>query len=332
MDDLLKGVNKSDLLVILISCISLFVSVIVLFITYKTYILKYGHKVRGWIGISSSITSSNNYFHSLVLENLKDKDLVIFDIYVRFGHNIYLNMLDKDDLNESYFHIIPALSTKEFRFGPAIEYISGTELVNSSQLFDNNRTNQSIVLATNQGKVVVRPFKKGWSPISDYFNNYGTVIINPIRYYSDNSIYGRKGKEKERVNPAIDYSTYGNQTLFLVVLKRKYFGVVTYPIWKSCKVQYFSDIDFTEESLTSKESLKKFLLKEKSNKRIDFESIDTIIDFQSYVSDVRKKYTTDPIQFEPENWFTYRIVDKIQTYLYKFNDYYKRKFQKKEKQ
>lgn len=325
MGDFLNDISKSDLLVILVSSISLIVSTIVLLITYKTYILKYGHKVRGWIGISSSITSSYSYFHTLVLENLKDKDLVIFDIYVRFGHNIYLDMLDKDDLNESYFHIIPALSAKEFRFGPAIEYISGTELVNSSQLFANNKANKTIVLSTNQGKVVVRPFKKGWSPISDYFKNYGTVIINPIRYYSDDSIYGRKGKEKERVNPAIDYGTYGNQTLFLVVLKRKHFGLVTYPIWRTSKVQYFSNINFTEESLGSKESLKKLLLKEKSNKKIDFESIDTIIDFQSYVSDVRKKYTSAPIQFEAESWFTYHIVDKIQTYWYKFKEHYKRK-------
>lgn len=331
MEDVLKDLNKSDLLVIAISCISLFVSVIVLLFTYKTYILKYGHKVRGWTGISYSITSSSNYFHTLILENLKDKDLIVFDIFVRFGHNIYLDMLDKDNLNESYFHIIPALSTKEFRFGPAIEYTSGTDLVNLSQLFANEKISKKIILSTNQGKVVVSPFKKGWSPISDYFNNYGTVIINPIRYYSDNSIYGRKGKEKEQTNPAIDYSTYGNQTLYLVIIKRKHFGLVTYPIWKDAKVQYFSDIDFTEESLENKDSLKKFLLKAKANNKIDFETIDTIVDFQSYVNSIRKKYSTSPILLEAENWYTYHITDKIQTYWYKLKEYYKGKWQKKGK-
>nr|WP_321523126.1 hypothetical protein [uncultured Macellibacteroides sp.] len=331
MEDFFKDINKSDLLVLVISSISLFVSVIVLLITYKTYILKYGYKVRGWVGISSSITSTNSYFHTLVLENLKDKDLVIFDIFVRFGHNIYLDMLDKDDLNESYFHIIPALSTKEFRFGPAIEYTSGTDLVNLSQLFANDKISRQIILSTNQGKVLVGPFKKGWSPISDYFSNYGTVVINPIRYYSDNSIYGRRGREKEQTNPAIDYGTYGNQTLYLVTLKRKHFGLITYPIWKDAKVQYFSNIDFTEESLENKDSLKKFLLKAKSNNKIDFEAIDTIVDFQSYVNSVRKKYSTSPILLEAENWYTYHVIDKVQTYGYKLKEYYKRKWQKKEK-
>ncbi len=331
MEDFLKDINKSDLLILVISSISLFVSVIVLLITYKTYILKYGHKVRGWIGVSSSVTSSNNYFHTLVLENLKDKDLVIFDIFVRFGHNIYLDMLDKDDLNENYFHIIPALSTKEFRFGPAIEYASGSALVNLSQLFADDKISKKIILFTNQGKVIVSSFKKGWNPISDYFNNYGTVVINPIRYYSDKSIYGRKGREKEQVNSAIDYSTYGNQTLYLVVLKRKHFGLVTYPIWKDIKVQYFNDIDFTEKSLENKDSLKKFLLKAKSNNKIDFEAIDTIVDFQSYVNSIRKKYSTSPILLEAENWCTYHVVDKVQTYWYKFKEYYKKKGQKKAK-
>ena len=36
---------NNDILILIITAISLLVSVIVLFITYKTYILKYGQKV-----------------------------------------------------------------------------------------------------------------------------------------------------------------------------------------------------------------------------------------------------------------------------------------------
>ena len=60
-------------------------------------------KFAGWLGESSSIISEHKYYRTLLLENLKDKDLVVFDIYIRIGHNIYLDMLDKDNLNEQYF-------------------------------------------------------------------------------------------------------------------------------------------------------------------------------------------------------------------------------------
>lgn len=73
---------NNDILILIITAISLLVSVIVLFITYKTYILKYGQKVRGWVGESSSIISEHKYYRTLLLENLKDKDLVVFDIYI----------------------------------------------------------------------------------------------------------------------------------------------------------------------------------------------------------------------------------------------------------
>ncbi len=135
---------NNDILILTISAISLFVSAIVLLITYKTYILKYGQKVRGWFGESSFIASDHTYISSIVLENLKDKDLVIFDIYIRIGHNIYLDMLNKDGLNEHYFHVIPALSTKEFRFGPPIEDIDGACSVDLSELIFNRKIKKKI--------------------------------------------------------------------------------------------------------------------------------------------------------------------------------------------
>lgn len=78
-------------------------------------------------------------------------------------------MLDKDNLNEQYFHIIPALSTKEFRFGPPIEYVDGTYSVNLSDLIFDRKTKTKIILSTNQGKLIVKSIKNGWNPVSDFF-------------------------------------------------------------------------------------------------------------------------------------------------------------------
>lgn len=310
---------NNDILILIITAISLLVSVIVLFITYKTYILKYGQKVRGWVGESSSIISEHKYYRTLLLENLKDKDLVVFDIYIRIGHNIYLDMLDKDNLNEQYFHIIPALSTKEFRFGPPIEYVDGTYSVNLSDLIFDRKTKTKIILSTNQGKLIVKSIKNGWNPVSDYFKNYGTSIIRPIRYYSDDSIYGRTGKEQ--LNSAINYNSYGSRTLYLITLKRKNFGLITYPIMKDCKVQYFEKTEFTDEVLENTDVLREFILSERSKGTIEFDEIDNIFDFRAYVKDVRDKFTPFDTPLKAENWFTYNIIDRLQTYWYKYKNF-----------
>lgn len=322
-DTLFDGIDKTNTLVLIISTISLLISTIVLVITYKTYILKYGQKVRGWVGEASSITSDNKYFHTLILENLKDKDLVVFEIYIRFGYNIYLDMLDKDDLNEHYFHIVPALSIKEFRFGAPIDYVDGGNIVNLSDLIFDNKIRKQIILSTNYGKIKVSKFKKGWNPITDYFRNYGTELIQPVRYYSSSSIYGKTGKRE--MQSAIDYTTYGNKTLYLVILKRKHFGIVTYPIWKDSKVIYFNKIDFSDEALSNKSSLKKFILHQRSIGKIEFERIEEIVDFQEYVRGIRKNYTLSQHPIKAENWFTYNVIDRLQTYKYKIQEFYKRK-------
>lgn len=319
MEYLQNKLELSDLMVIIISMISLVVSVIVLLLSYKTYILKYGQKVRGWVGEASSCTSDNAYFYTIVLENLKDKDLVVFNIYIRIGYNIYLDMLNKDDLNESYFHVIPALSVREFRFGPAINYSDGVSIVDISELIRSSKIKKRIVLSTNYGKLVVKYPTKGWDPNFAYFNNYGTTIISPIRFYSENSIYGNKNSDS--LNYAVNYETYGDRTLYLVTLKRKHFERVTYPILRDTKVVYFKDVNFTEATLANKETLEKLLIHERSIGSIDFEDIEEIMDFQSYVKEIRAKHQHSETP-KPESWFTYHIIDKFETIWYKLKRIY----------
>ncbi len=305
----------TSLLSLYIAAISLFVAVIVLFVTYKTYNLKLGQKVRGWMSEAGSIDSSLEFFNSILLENRKDKDLVVYDIFVRIGRNIYLDMLDKDEWNQPYFHIIPALSTKEFRFGPPIEYTDGVSSVDMSDFF-NSKVKKTIVLSTNEGKLIVKTNRKEWSPIFyGLERNCATAVVHQIRYYSDRSIYGIS--EREKLNAAINYDSYGNKILFLVSLKRKGLGQRVYPISNDSNVQYFSKTEFTGEALESVDTLQEFLLNERSNGNLEFEEIDKIIDFRQKVKSIREGLTISKRPLKTLNWFDYSVKGRLQTHLHR---------------
>ena len=207
------------------------------------------------------------------------------------------------------------MSTKEFRFGPPIEYVNGPESVDLSNFLFNGKIKKTIVLETNQGKLIVAPIKRGWDPVADYFRNYGTVIVRPIRHYSERSVYGNN--RRDDFNPAISYDSYGSKTLYLVRVKRKEFGLKTYPIMEGAKVQYFADVEFPSEALENSDVLKEFLVAERSKGTIEFEKIDDILDFRAHVGKIREQFPPSNRSLKAEGWFEYHITDRWQTYWYK---------------
>lgn len=64
--------------------------------------------------------------------------------------------------------------------------------------------------------------------------------------------------------------------------------------------------------------MRDFLIKERSKGIIEFDDIDDVFDFKSYVQEVREKFPKSTTPMKAENWFTYNITDKIQTYWYKY--------------
>ena len=74
-----------------IAAIGLIISIIVLVLTFKTWKLKCGISVLGWYGITSSIESNTPYVSEIKLQNTKDKELAISNIYIHFGENYGFN-------------------------------------------------------------------------------------------------------------------------------------------------------------------------------------------------------------------------------------------------
>jgi len=305
-----------------IALLAFLVSIAALYVSIKSLSLKYNNKVMGYYNYMSSAESSTPFIREIVLQNLKDKEIAIHDIYIKFGQNVYLDMLGKDGLNEAYIHVLPPLGTLTFKFGPVYLYSEQTQIADITKLIEGKHG--KIILSTNDGMIKVKPIKKGWSPISEYFKNYGTVIVQSNRYYRKDSVcYNGAYKNK-----AIDYTSYGDRILYLITLRLEDKTEVEYPIYQELnyKVAKFSKLIFTEEILSSTKTLKEFLKKEKSRGKIQFESIVKIRDAHALINrDIKRYQKEEPIIVKAEGWLEYNIKDKFITLWWKLKEDYKRK-------
>ncbi len=95
--------TDAEKLNLLVASVGLVVSSIVLYITILSWKLKIGQSVRASLGIT---TTDKSYVSNIIVENFKDRDLVIFGIYLKFGANIYIDLLDIDTHYDRY-HPLP---------------------------------------------------------------------------------------------------------------------------------------------------------------------------------------------------------------------------------
>lgn len=287
-------------------------------VAIKALNLKCGTKVIGYYNIARSFDSNTPYVREVVIQNLKDKEVAIHEIYIRFGKNVYLDLFDKG-CYDYYVHILPPLGTLQFKFGPAYRYSCGLKTVDMSNLIWGKKQGQ-LVLVTNIGKIMVKRIKTGWSPHGDYFRNFGIQIIQMHKYYTTDSLYGNNGHKTK----AIDYSSYGDRIVFLVTLKINGKDI-EYSIFGADETQVskFKRLKFTKQVLQDERTLRSFLNSEKKRGNIKFDSIVKIINFKNLINKAKNEsdkygYYTPKV----EKWFDFYILDKAQTIWLNFkNDY-----------
>lgn len=88
----------------LIALVALVISIIALIYTIRIFYSKRGNKIKGDITIGQWREFPHWRINSLLLENKKDKSIIILEIYVILGNNNYLLL---EDLNNSPLIIKP---------------------------------------------------------------------------------------------------------------------------------------------------------------------------------------------------------------------------------
>jgi hypothetical protein len=250
--------------------------------------LKSGAFIRGSYSTCSSIKCEDKYISNVILENLKDRAVVIFKIYLKLGHNYFIEI---DDF-ESEPLILKPFEVFKKEYEPIDFYSAGTERILLNNLFDNKSVKHQIVLSTSDGKYTVSERINHWDPIIDFFQNYMTIIIHPMR-----STY--KGK------------SYGSNAKFIVEFKMSGGKEEVIPIYpRDYEIKKFKHFSLAKEALASKEMLEEYLYEKVVEGKLNCEDI-TVYELDSWRNEVYEGENKKSITATYQSWFTYKIVGRI---------------------
>jgi len=267
--------------------LTLTISYIVLIITLLTYNLKLSIKIHGNYCISSSSQCRDKYVSTVLLENKKDKAIAIFGIYLHIKPNYYIELIKYDEKPL----ILEPFATYQEDFGPIQYYSMNMNKVNLNKILDVKKTSRKtfIVLSTSEGKYIIKKSINRWEPIGDFFNNnYTGWIQQQSIKFQDKFI--------------------GSNIKYIIIFKIKDKEHSMFVEASDYRLLKYKNIQFTKESLDSKDNLTKFIENAISEGKIKCESF-TILVPDDWKDDYEMEETEVPLL----NWFQYYVLGKIET-------------------
>lgn len=292
MEEFLK--KPENLITILTSLCALVISIVALVYTIRTYILKSGYAIRGNYGTCSSISCDDTYVASLTLENVKDKAIVIFKIYLRIGYNYFIEL---EDHSEKPLIISP-FEVYQKNYDPILFYAISSDRIILDDLISNPKVKKQIILSTTDGQYKVRTNIKRWDAVGDFFRNYYTAIISPMQM-----IYKDKA--------------YGINVKYLVEFIHVDDSLEVVPIYDGDeRIAKFKKFNLTKESLESKDNLEKLFKKLKREKKLSYKEV-KVIEFQKECHERYQLKKKKIIHAKHHGKFYYFILGRIYTLLEK---------------
>jgi hypothetical protein len=132
-------------------------------------------------------SGEDSYISSVTLENLKDRAITVFGIYIRLGRNHYIEI---EEFEEAPL-IIRAFETWYKEYEPIDFYAFNAQKLDMNDLLWGRKVRQQLVLSTGDGKHIVKEFHRPWQPVLDYF--YKNPLIRPVgavRLYHRGKVLG----------------------------------------------------------------------------------------------------------------------------------------------
>jgi hypothetical protein len=266
------------------------VSLLALFIAIKNYRRKAGMHVRGVFSTASSRACDDVYIYEVILENLKDRAVTIFSIYLRLGLNYYVEL---ENLQEKPLVLKP-FETYRQQFGPIEFYGINSNKIVLNGLFNDRTVRKQLVLSTSDGKYRVPSSIRRWSPVSDFFDNHLTAVIRPVysthkdKYLGGNMAY------------VVELGQAGEEEI-----------VPIHP--KDYELKIFKNFSLTKDSLSSKQALEQFLQKQMDEGNLPCKRY-VVHDLQTWRGNAHKFYSrATTIEAKYCNAFQYYIMGKILT-------------------
>lgn len=103
---------------------------------------KEGIGIRGGFSINSSVECHDDFVGTVTLENIKDRSITIFSIYLRVGYNYYIKL---SDYEESPL-ILKAYETLNIAYGPITGYTVSSTRVDINNLLKNKNQEKNCII------------------------------------------------------------------------------------------------------------------------------------------------------------------------------------------
>ena len=314
MSELISYIEKYkeiiNLISVPLSLLALLVGFVALWYTIKMFYMKKGIDVRCSYSVCSSIECDDRYVSNFILENRKDKSIVIFHTYLKLGHNYYLELENFE--NEPL--IIKPFEVYKKNFDPLLFYSVSMKRINLDRLFDNKKVKKKILLYTTEGIYEVKAHINMRHPMSLFFKNYATAIININRlHYYDKA--------------------YGINTKFIVEFVYENNEKIILPLQEDSYRTQFDGFVLNQEDLKNKENLESFF-QEKINTKIlkNIKSF-SVVDFEKAIKNRLNNFENDKvIQAKYYNFLTYYVTGKVMTFIEQIDMKLRNYFRKNRKQ
>lgn len=274
----------------LFSFFALILSVGAIYFTVVSFRLKKGIYVRGQYSWTlSDIATHDPYVNEVLLENLKDRSIVIFGIYLKISHGYYI-CLEKF---EGEPLVIKPFEVSRRLYGPIDGYSFNWKRVNIEALKKSNKK-MKIILSTTDGMVNVRKPVSVKDPAHRWFENHLIITLNTDRFI----LNGR---------------AYGAATKYVVEIYEGKSVIERIPLYgKDYEFKWFRELGGVEEDLSSTESVK-LLFEEAVAKKIPKATHVEVIDYQSALRNLYRDYTLDPIIAKRRSWLLVNVLGKFLT-------------------
>lgn len=275
--------------------VAVVISLIALYFTVSNYKRKSSVHVKGIFSISSSVWAEDSYVSNIVLENYKDRAVIIFKIFLRVGPNYYIEV---EDLEHSPL-VLKAYESYAKQYDPVDFYCLNMGRVKFNHLFRGRKAKLNLVLSTSHGKYVVKDYIKRWDPVFDTFKNGLTANVLPMRPHEKVGYYGYEYK-------------------YLVKLFHEDGTYQTMPIYPNDdNYPRFNKFILTTDSLSSRENLEAYLTEQAVNGNLKCSNVEVLDAEEIRKLNYRHEFdrVVDAKYFHPLFYF---IVGRVLTIVNKF--------------
>lgn len=272
---------------------ALTIALIALLFNIKNYRRKAGVLVRGSVGFGSSVYGNDHYIHEITLENLKDRAITIYGIYIKIGHSYYIEV---EDFEDTPFTLKP-FETYRKKYGPIEFYSVSMKTIKLDDLIKDESIRKTIILSTSDGRYTVPKQIPRWHPLGDFFNNYMTAVIRPVRATFDDKDMGANIRFVLEI-----FSKSGSKE-----------SVLIHP--HDYRVVKFRNFKLTKDSLESKEALESLIQKAIDEEKMSCERF-IVHDIDRWRMQAHEHYQKAPIIAKRYNAFQYFVLGRIGTILH----------------